>query len=247
LNTTVKDIANKHAHTPVRDFEDIYVAVKQQERRIYTDEQLQRLPYVDAMHLYHKEWKIRQRSCERLLTRLRKKHGPLRILEVGCGNGWLSAKMAEIPDADVIGLDVNHVEIDQACRVFKKKNLEFIYDTFNESTFENEVFDVIVFAASLQYFPSVVTVLKQAQAILSQRGEIHIMDTHLYDPLDAFDADMRSRKYYASLGYPEMADHYFHHSMSEFWGFKYRKLFDPSSIMNKLFRHDPFYWITIRK
>ncbi|HVS93566.1 MAG TPA: class I SAM-dependent methyltransferase [Mucilaginibacter sp.] len=249
MNTTVKDIARKrsHSHSAKRDFEDIYIAVRQQERRIYTDEQLLRLPQVDALHVYHKEWKIRERSCERLLARLRKKRRPLRILEVGCGNGWLSAKMADIPGTDVIGLDVNHVEIDQACRVFKKRNLEFIYDTFNDSTFENEMFDVIVFAASLQYFPSVVTVLKQAQAILAPRGEIHLMDTHFYDPLDAVDADQRSRDYYASLGYPEMSEHYFHHSISEFWGFKYQVLFNPQNILNRLSRNDPFYWITVRK
>src|SRR5258708_4522573 len=95
-----------------------------------------------------------ERSSERLITYLEKKHKPLRILEVGCGNGWLSAKLSNIPNTRVTGLDINQVEIEQAQRVFKIDNLDFIYDSFNESTFENENFDVIIFAASLQYFPS---------------------------------------------------------------------------------------------
>jgi hypothetical protein len=104
-----------------------------------------------------------------------------------------------------------------------------------------------VFAASLQYFPSVINVLKQALAILDQRGEIHIIDTSFYDPLEVSQADQRSHQYYKALGFPEMAEYYSHHSISEFWGFKYRILSDPTSILNRFFKRDPFYWISIRK
>lgn len=241
----MKDIAKKRLQTLKPDFEDLYIAVRQQEKRVYTDEQLQLLPDID--HIYYDEWKIRKRSSERLITYLEKKHKPLRILEVGCGNGWLSAKLSNIPNTRVTGLDINQVEIEQAQRVFKMDNLDFIYDSFNESTFENENFDVIVFAASLQYFPSVINVLKQALTILRHSGEIHIIDTPFYTPLETEKADERSCRYYSALGIPEMAAHYFHHSISEFWGFKYEILFNPSSVFNRLFKKDPFYWVTIRK
>lgn len=227
------------------DFEELYIAVRQQEKRIYTDEQLQLLPDID--HIFYDEWKIRKRSSERLTEYLVKKHKSLKMLEVGCGNGWLSAKLANIPDTQVTGLDINQVEIDQANRVFKKDNLEFIYDSFTDGTFENEQFDVIVFAASLQYFPSVINVMKQALAILKKGGEVHVIDTPFYTPGETGKANDRSQKYYTSLGIPEMADHYFHHSISEFWGFKYEILFDPTSIFNMIFKKDPFYWVCIRK
>lgn len=227
------------------DFEELYIAVRQQEKRIYTDEQLQLLPDID--HVYYDEWKIRKRSSERLIEYLSKKHKFLRVLEVGCGNGWLSAKMSNIPDTQVIGLDINQLEIDQANRVFKKENLEFIYDSFNDNTFDRAKFDVIVFAASLQYFPSVINVMKQALDILRPGGEVHIIDTPFYTPDEAEKADERSHNYYAALGIPEMAEHYFHHSISEFWGFKYEVLFDPTSIFNMIFKKDPFYWVSIRK
>ncbi|MGZ3765304.1 MAG: class I SAM-dependent methyltransferase [Mucilaginibacter sp.] len=241
----MKDIAKKRSQPVKPDFEDLYIAVRQQERRIYTDEQLQLLPDID--HVYYDEWKIRKRSSERLTTYLERKRKYLRILEVGCGNGWLSAKMAGIPNTRVTGLDINQVEIEQANRVFKKDNLDFIYDSFNDNTFDNDRFDVIVFAASLQYFPSVINILKQSLVILNRGGEIHIIDTPFYNPIEVDKADQRSRRYYAALGFPEMADHYFHHSISEFWGFKYQILFNPDSIFNRLFKKDPFYWITIRK
>ncbi len=241
----MKDIAKKRHQILKMDFEDLYIAVRQQEKRVYTDEQLQLLPDID--HIYYDEWKIRKRSSERLTAYLEKKHKFLRILEVGCGNGWLSAKLSDIPNTRVTGLDINQVEIEQANRVFKKPNLEFIYDSFNENTFDYEKFDVIVFAASLQYFPSVVNVLKQALTILKNGGEVHIIDTPFYNPPEAEKADERSCKYYSALGYPEMAAHYFHHSISEFWGFNYEVLFNPSNVFNRLFKKDPFYWITIRK
>jgi ubiquinone/menaquinone biosynthesis C-methylase UbiE len=245
LNLPLKNIAKKHYQPLKPDFEDLYIAVRKQEKRIYTDEQLQLLPDID--HLYYDEWKIRKRSSERLITHLLKKKKRLKILEVGCGNGWLSAKLADILNTHVTGLDINQVEIDQANRVFKKENLEFIYDSFNDNTFENEKFDVIVFAASLQYFPSVVNVLKQSLAILRQGGEIHIIDTPFYNPEEAEMADERSCRYYSALGIPEMAEHYFHHSISEFWGFSYEILFNPTNVFNRLFKKDPFYWITIQK
>ena len=245
MSVNVKHIAKKANQTLKPDFEDLYIAVRQQEKRIYTDEQLQLLPDVD--HIYYDEWKIRKRSCERLTAYLQKKDKALKILEVGCGNGWLSAKLSNIPDAKVTGLDINAVEIEQARRVFKKDNLEFIYDSFTENSFESAQFDVIIFAASLQYFPSLVNVLKQALAILRDNGEIHIIDTPLYTPDGAEEANERSRHYYAGLGIPEMADHYFHHSLSEFWGFKYEILFNPANLFNRLFKKDPFYWVTVRK
>lgn len=241
----MKHTAKNRSQKLRMDFEDLYIAVRQQEKRIYTDEQLQLLPDID--HVYYDEWKIRKRSSERLTEYLAKKNKFLRILEVGCGNGWLSAKMADIPHTQVVGLDINQLEIEQANRVFKKDNLEFIYDSFNDNTFDSPQFDVIVFAASLQYFPSVINVMKQALDMLRAGGEVHVIDTPFYTPDEAGKADERSHKYYAALGIPEMAEHYFHHSISEFWGFKYEVLFDPTSIFNMIFKKDPFYWVSIRK
>lgn len=244
MNLPVKDIAKKSGQTVKPDFEDLYFAVREQEKKIYTDNQLRLLP---DFNTFSKEWEIRKRSSNRLIGYLKKKRCHLKILEVGCGNGWLSAKLAAIPNTKVTGLDINKVEITQAKRVFKKDNLEFVYDSFNENTFDNDRFDVIVFAASLQYFSSVVNVLSQALAGINPNGEIHIIDTPFYNLRDAGKAHERCRNYYMEMGLPKMADHYFHHSISEFWGFKYRVLFNPADLLNRVFKKDPFYWIAVNK
>jgi SAM-dependent methyltransferase len=234
----------KHQKPRTPDFEELYNAVRRYEKKVYTDAQLAALPECSTDS---KEWEIRRHSSDRLLGYLRKKHKFLKILEVGCGNGWLSAKMASLPETYVTGLDMNMAEIRQALRVFKMPNLQFTYDAFNEQTFDKERFDVIVFAASLQYFSSVVSVLRLAERLLNRGGEIHIIDTPFYDANEAANAAERCRNYYRDMGIPEMTDFYFHHSMSELWGFKYKVLFDPAGLLNRLFKKDPFYWIAITK
>jgi protein-L-isoaspartate O-methyltransferase len=48
-------------------------------------------------HRHYHEWQIRKASSNRLVKYLAKKQKILEILEVGCGNGWLSAKLSVIP------------------------------------------------------------------------------------------------------------------------------------------------------
>jgi 2-polyprenyl-3-methyl-5-hydroxy-6-metoxy-1,4-benzoquinol methylase len=244
VNVSAQHRAVKHHKPRNADFEELYSAVRTYEKKVYTDAQLAALP---DFSIYSKEWEIRRRSSNRLLAYLGKKRKFLKILEVGCGNGWLSAKMAGLPQTYVTGLDINMAEIRQAMRVFRMSNLDFTCDAFNENIFDRERFDVIVFAASLQYFPSLVSVLRLAERLLNRGGEIHIIDTPFYDADAAIIAAERCRNYYKDMGVPEMADHYFHHSISEFWGFKYNILFDPTGLLNRLFKKDPFYWITITK
>ena len=227
------------------DFEDLYLAVRQREKRIYSDEQLLRLPDIDPVHIHAGEWKIRRRSAARLIEYLLKKHRSLHILEVGCGNGWLSAKLAGIPGSHVKGLDINQTEIAQGNRVFVKNNLEFIYDTFNEDTFGNEKFDVIVFAASLQYFQSAIETLNLALSLLKDGGEVHITDTHFYKADELSRADERSRSYYRALGFPQMAGHYFHHSIEDLAGLKHHILLNPDSMLSLVAKRGPFHWITV--
>ncbi|MES2060530.1 MAG: methyltransferase [Bacteroidota bacterium] len=63
-----------------------------------------------------------KKTCDTLINYLKKKRNPLKILEVGCGNGWLSAKLTEIQQTEIIGLDLNKSEIHQAINVFNKTN-----------------------------------------------------------------------------------------------------------------------------
>lgn len=228
-------------------FEDLYLTVRQKEGRFYTDEQVSQLPDIEEIHPYFHEWQMRARSSRRLINYLQQKNKPLSILEIGCGNGWLSAKMAGLDGALVTGLDANKPEIEQARRVFKNSSVRFIYNTFYMESFGKFVkFDVIVFAASFQYFPSAKAIIDDAKQLLNPGGEIHIIDTHFYDTEEAKLSASRSKNYYATMGVAEMAGHYFHHSLKCLDGFAHKIMFNPNNIINRITKKDVFYWIRIK-
>jgi len=230
------------------NFEEQYISIRKKEKRIYTNEEVALLPDIYHHHIHYNEWQIRKRSSSMLINYLSKKNKPLKILEIGCGNGWMSAKMAEIHNSKVTGLDINLTELKQAFEVFEKKpNLSFIYaDIHDKITFFS--FDIVVFAASVQYFPSLKEIVTTAFSLLNAGGEIHILDTHFYEDDDVERAIARTKNYYASLGNAEMSDHYFHHTINELKEFEYTILFAGNSIINKLLgKHQPFPWIQIKK
>src|SRR5215218_10047902 len=111
METIKEDIARTY-------FEQAYISLRGKEGRIYSDEQVSELPQVTDDHLYKKEWDVRKASCKRLIEYLQKKEGPLKILEIGCGNGWLANQLATLEGASVKGVDINWIELDQAARVF---------------------------------------------------------------------------------------------------------------------------------
>jgi ubiquinone/menaquinone biosynthesis C-methylase UbiE len=147
----------------------------------------------------------------------------------------------------VTGLDINFTELQQAARVFNDDpNLVFIHGDLRSGILSDRSFDCIVFAASLQYFPSLKKIVHFTLSYLKPGGEIHITDTHFYRPLEIEAAKRRTVTYYTSLGYPEMADFYFHHSDNDLRPFHHAQLYKPKAVRNRLFGNkDPFPWIRI--
>src|SRR4030095_8712292 len=82
-------IKRKNGVESANGFTGEYLALRAKERRIYTDEELMALPSISNNHPHAKEWAVRASSARELLGYLRLK-GAKQILEVGCGNGWLS-------------------------------------------------------------------------------------------------------------------------------------------------------------
>ena len=113
--------------------------------------------------------------------------------------------------------------------------------------FKEKKFDAIVFAASIQYFASLKDMIKNTLQLLRPDGELHIIDSPFYSFPELLAANQRSRHYYESVGFPEMADFYFHHSLDDLENYDYKILYDPNSLFNKLLRNkNPFHWICIK-
>jgi len=227
-------------------FEKIYLNTRQKENRVYSDAQVANLPFIEPSHLHSKEWAVRKRSALKLVKYLDKKKKPLIILEVGCGNGWLCGMMSSLQNIRVTGSDINNSELNQAKRVFyNRPNLKFESGDFRNMDL-NRKFDIIIFAASIQYFPIFDSVVTKALTFLNPEGEIHILDSQFYNPDELGQAKQRSDKYYDSIGNNEMAEHYFHHEIISLNRFKHKFLYNPSKFMIKMiYNRDPFPWICI--
>jgi SAM-dependent methyltransferase len=69
---------------------------------------------------------------------------PRSILEIGCGIGHLSYKMAKYwPNSEIIGLDISPACIKAAKNLFKASNLQFVEGILDSATFDRK-FDLIV-------------------------------------------------------------------------------------------------------
>ena len=235
-------------HSGAADFENLYIELREKEGRIYSDEQVALLPDIPGTHAHYTEWMIRKESSQKLLRWLKKKKKSIDILEIGCGNGWLAHQLATIPSSMVIGTDINFYEIQQAARVFQNiSNLHFIYTSGNPEVFKEKRFDVVIFAAAIQYFESFRDTIQTTMTFLRDDGEIHILDSPFYSGMEVLAAKQRTRDYYESNGFPGMADYYFHHSFDDLKNFNCRILYQPGKLMTRLTGNkNPFPWIVIR-
>ena len=204
------------------DQESVYIRVRTLEGRIYSDDAVKRLPEVSEHDPHKQEWKIRAASLVKLRSRLLQKNAALDILDLGCGNGWMTHHLSRMEESKVIGLDVNQIELEQATRVFRdQKNLKFIYGNLEEDIISLKSFDVIVLAASIQYFADLKKLITALAQLLKPSGEIHIIDSPVYHEREVAAARKRSNDYYAKLGVPEMINFYFHHHWNELSSFSY--------------------------
>ena len=194
---------------------EAYHLVRAKEGRLLDDDLVRGLPTSGARTPHALEWRIRERSMHRLLRTFPAQGSPLTILEVGAGNGWLSAAMARAGHS-VTAIDTHAEEVEQARRVFGCPALEMLCTDPFSAAFPVRSFDRIVLAASLQYFPDPRALFDRLVPWLRADGRIHVLDTVLYpDNEAAIQAQERSYRYFEDLGVPGMAALYHHHRLSE--------------------------------
>ena len=230
-------------------FASSYWSLRRKEKRNYSDEELRALPYVPSHSAHAGEWKMREHSV-RLLTRyLRKFQRPLHIAEIGCGNGWLSNRLAGIKEAMVTGLDPNPAEIAQAQRVFPPSQaLHFIEAEFPAGISIHSQ-DIVLFASSFQYFESAESTILQSLACLKKGGEIHILDSPFYERAEQAAARSRSVNYFHSMDAEEMVPFYHHHLLDDILAFKpvFIRYPHENTVRKWLGKHSSFPWICIRQ
>jgi trans-aconitate 2-methyltransferase len=113
---------------------------------------------------HQKEW------GQRIIGELGLK-GNERILDLGCGDGALTARMADlVPQGSVLGIDYSRGMIDAAVKN-KRDNLSFLLKDINALDFINE-FDLVFSNAVLHWIKDHDRLLKSIRASLKKNGII---------------------------------------------------------------------------
>lgn len=227
-------------------FESKYISVRTKENRILSVQQIRQLPEVDENYVHAKEWNIRKKNINRFIKYLRKKNKKLRILDIGCGNGFFSNLMSL--GNEVVAVDVNLTELKQASAAFSNSTITWYYADILNETLPEEKFDLITFCASFQYFNDPALILKKCQGLLNPGGEIHIIDSPFYTQQNLTQAKLNSARYYENLNENEMKEFYHHHNIAFLSDFSYRLMYRPNHFLLKWFhlKDSPFPWIKLQ-
>lgn len=170
------------------------------------------LPFEDLTGRYVQDWRIRAVSFQALLSRVlepleKAVRRPLRILDLGAGNGWLSYRLAlrghavaavDLMDNDFDGLGA-HRHYDAA---FLPVQAEF-----DRLPFLDKQADLAVFNASFHYATDYEHTLREVLRVLLPQGWLVIMDTPVYHDAASGQAMVREREeaFRQRFGFPSNA------------------------------------------
>ncbi len=147
------------------------------------------LPYEDLTGRNTWQWSIRGKTYRyfgsRVVPRIERRAGrPLNILDIGCGNGWLSYRLTlrghSCAAVDVIdnawdGLGatahyLNHLE----------RPFAVVQGEMDRLPFADAQFDIAIFNASFHYSTGYVATVREALRCLRPDGDLVILDTPYY-------------------------------------------------------------------
>lgn len=238
---------------PESGFEETYLQARRREGWLYADEQVRALPDIAEKDRHASIWRLRRRSFESFTEYMQTKSpAPRFMIEIGCGNGWFSHRLAEgLRETKIFGLDINQHELLQASRVFGNANPSWLFGNLFKINWPERLFDIVIFNGSLQYFPNLAALFDRILPSLAVGGEIHILDSPFYSPDQLPSVQKHTEWYYRQLGVPAMVSHYHSHTMAELAPYGLQCLYDPGSMANRLKRLvgigiNPMPWIQLR-
>jgi SAM-dependent methyltransferase len=168
-------------------FRAAYSAHREGEGRRTSSAQLMQLPYL-ADGPFARQWSVRARTYDAFVTRIVRpmllERGPIRLLDLGAGNGWLSRRVA-LEGVLAVAVDFREDSVDglgAASAFFDtgEKPFHRTVASFDALPMPSGQFDIVVFNASLHYALDLGTVLHEAHRTLRPRGKIAILDSPFY-------------------------------------------------------------------
>jgi SAM-dependent methyltransferase len=105
------------------------------------------------------------------IDNLVRKHDPIRVLEIGCGEGKVMERLSSITD-EVWGLEFNRVAA-QACSAKGLRVIEATIEEFS-SCYSGESFDAVAFFQVLEHVEDPAAFLRIVRRLLRQTGRIYL-------------------------------------------------------------------------
>jgi 2-polyprenyl-3-methyl-5-hydroxy-6-metoxy-1,4-benzoquinol methylase len=111
-----------------------------------------------------------------LLSELDKLPVPRRVLDIGCGHGFVTR---DLPGDEIIGMDISHKAIEQAQKLSSNNRIKYItcniYDALSDSNLTHEKFDLIIITGVMydQYIgESNITIYEIINELIDRNGFI---------------------------------------------------------------------------
>jgi SAM-dependent methyltransferase len=147
------------------------------------------LPFVRSGP-FARQWAVRARTFEAFVRRVlkpasRELRRPLRLLDLGAGNGWLCWRAARM-GVSAVALDIREDDVDglgAAKPYLEDSAVRFgrVAASFDALPFGDGRFDLVVFNAALHYAVDLTTVLREACRAVHGSGRIVVLDSPFYD------------------------------------------------------------------
>lgn len=204
-------LPEREAH--FQDFIKEYETIRRAEGRGAQDPSFYRaLPFEDLSGQFQGDWRIRARSYRVLLKRVlppmeKEVSQPLKVLDLGAGNGWLSNRLTmHGHHLAAVDLAVNQFDGLGAHRNYHT-NFTPVQAEFDRLPFHTDDADLVIFNAAFHYATSYLDTLKESLRVLRRGGQVVIMDTPIYHHPESGEQMVREREaqFEAQFGFPSNA------------------------------------------
>lgn len=217
-----------------------YAEVRRREGRLPPDPSALRAlpdPPPGASAGQAREWRCRAWSAEFVERRLRAR-GARRLLDLGCGPGWLAARLVRRLGLEAVGLDLSRAELEAGAAAFADlPGLRLVQGDVFDDGLGLGAFDAVVLAGAIQYFPDLPRLAARLRQLLRAGGEALVVETALHPAAELAAARARTLRHYQRLGVPEAAARFHHHGEDELRALGARWLYHPSSLVPRVQRH----------
>jgi len=140
-------------------------------------------PEYDSWY-WQKVWRAVERDFVDIT--LRAHHGPLHVLDVGCGTGTLLGRIhnSTLAKAELVGIDVSQGMLKRACDKFPGTPIQFIHGDFLDSHFRDRWFDVVFMCRVASHIADLRTCFRKIASLIKKKGTFafsDVSDGHPYE------------------------------------------------------------------